>query len=73
MGAHQPLGAGFELGDGGIHGLDAVPVEQLGQTFFAHTQRAELRADVADAFVGDADVVQDDVDDGGKSRRGGRA
>ena len=63
MGAHQPLGTGLELGDGGVHGLDAVPVEQLGQPFLADTERAELRANVADALVGDPDVVQDDVDD----------
>src|SRR4051794_13287227 len=63
MGAHQPLGTGFQLGDRGIDGLDAVPIEQLGQPSLTDAQRAELGADVADALLGDPDVVQYDVYD----------
>ena len=63
MSTHQPLGTGLQLGNCGINGLDAIPVEQMSQPFFADTERAELRANIADPLVGDADVVQDDVDD----------
>jgi hypothetical protein len=37
MGAHQPLGTGPQLGDGCIHGLDAVPIEQLSQPLLTDT------------------------------------
>src|SRR5437899_11064102 len=63
MSTQQPLGSGLQLGNCGINGLDAIPVEQMSQPFFADTERAELRANIADPLVGDADVVQDDVDD----------
>ena len=63
VGAHQPFGAGLQLRDGGVHGLDAIPVEQLRQSLLADAERPELRADVADPLLGDPDVVQHDVDD----------
>src|SRR5437762_8856228 len=63
MSTHQLLGTGLQLGNCGVNGLDAIPVEQMSQPFFADTERAELRANIADALVSDADVVQHDVDD----------
>ena len=40
-----------------------VAVEERGQPLRAGLQGADLRADIADALLRHADVVQDDVDD----------
>jgi hypothetical protein len=48
VGAHQPFGAGLQLGDRGVHGLDVIPVEQLRQSLLADREqpgRERVRSD----------------------------